>query len=33
MAFLLPPVLVNDAIVELAGNGSTRWDDYLSPNR
>lgn len=29
LAFLVPPVLINDAIVELAGNGPTRWDDYL----
>ena len=30
LSFLIPPVLVNDAIVELAGNGHTRWDDYLA---
>ncbi|SIO66584.1 ABC-2 type transport system permease protein [Singulisphaera sp. GP187] len=29
LAYLVPPVLINDAIVELAGNGPTRWDDYL----
>ena len=30
LSFLVPPALVNDAIVELAGNGHTRWDDYLA---
>lgn len=30
MAFLVPPVLINDAIAELAGNGHTRWDDFLA---
>jgi hypothetical protein len=29
LAFLVPPVLMNDVIVELAGNGPTRWDGYL----
>jgi ABC-2 type transport system permease protein len=28
-AFLLPPCLLYDAVAELAGNGHTRWDDYL----
>jgi ABC-2 type transport system permease protein len=30
LSFLVPPTFVNDAIVELAGNGYTRWDDYLA---
>jgi ABC-2 type transport system permease protein len=30
LAFLVPPALVNDAIVELAGSGHTRWDDYIA---
>ena len=30
LAFLVPPALVNDAIAELAGNGHTRWDEYLA---
>jgi ABC-2 type transport system permease protein len=30
LSLLAPPALVNDAIAELAGNGHTRWDDYLS---
>lgn len=29
LAFLLPPSLVYDGVAELAGNGHTRWDDYL----
>jgi len=29
LAFLAPPALVHDAVAELAGNGHTRWDDYL----
>jgi len=27
---LVPAVLVNDALVELAGDGHTRWDAYLA---
>ena len=30
IAFLVPPSLINDVIAELAGNGHTRWDDYLA---
>jgi ABC-2 type transport system permease protein len=29
LAFLSPPALILDSIAELAGNGHTRWDDYL----
>jgi ABC-2 type transport system permease protein len=29
LAYLLPPCLVHDVVAELAGNGHTRWDDYL----
>ncbi|MFO0960061.1 MAG: DUF3526 domain-containing protein [Isosphaeraceae bacterium] len=30
LAYGLPPCLMNDAVAELAGNGHTRWDDYLA---
>lgn len=30
LAFLAPPILFHDAVAELAGNGHTRWDDYLA---
>lgn len=30
LAYLAPPVLFHDAVVELAGNGHSRWDDYLA---
>jgi hypothetical protein len=30
LAVLTPPVLFHDAVVELAGNGHTRWDDYVA---
>jgi ABC-2 type transport system permease protein len=29
LSLLAPPILVNDAIVELAGNGHTRWNAFL----
>lgn len=29
LAYLAPPVLINDALVELAGNGHTRWNAFL----
>lgn len=29
LAYLLPPCLLHDTVAELAGNGHTRWDDYL----
>ncbi|WP_165250490.1 DUF3526 domain-containing protein [Paludisphaera soli] len=30
LAFLAPPIMFHDALAELAGNGHTRWDDYLA---
>ena len=30
LAFLVPPVLINDALAELSGNGHSRWDNYLA---
>jgi ABC-2 type transport system permease protein len=30
LALVLPACLVHDAVAELAGNGHTRWDDYLA---
>ncbi len=30
LAYLMPACLLQDALAELAGNGQTRWDDYLS---
>ncbi|MDX2037610.1 MAG: DUF3526 domain-containing protein [Isosphaeraceae bacterium] len=29
LAFALPPALLHDALEEIAGNGRTRWDDFL----
>lgn len=30
LALLVPPALIYDTLAELAGNGHTRWDDYVA---